>query len=173
MSMKVINTILKVTVILLFAITINSCKKDEDPLAEFTPEREAGLITEWVETMKKNNKVVLTSPTGLNYIMEKEGTGEKVSTGKTLTVKYTGIFLDGNVFDSSSYYGDGTYVYIHKDTDPNKRMIQGWEEGIELLSKGSTAVFLIPSAKAYGSKGTGPIPPYTPLVFIIEVIDIK
>lgn len=171
--MKHANKFLKVTIILFIAIISFSCAKDEDPYADYTPEREASLIVEWVDAMKKNNKTVLVSPTGLNYIMEKEGTGEKVSVGKTITVKYTGIFLDGSVFDSSTYYGDGTYVYIHKDTDLTKRMIQGWEEGIELLSKGSTAAFLIPSAKAYGSKGTGPIPPYTPLVFIIEVIDIK
>jgi FKBP-type peptidyl-prolyl cis-trans isomerase len=79
------------------------------------------------------------------------------------------MFLDGQVFDASAYHGDGTYTYKHK-TDP---LILGWEEGIEVLNKGASAAFLIPSAKAYGVRGQGSIPPNTPLIFIIEVVDIK
>jgi len=54
-------------------------------------------------------------------------------------------------------------------------MIQGWEEGIEILSKGGSATFLIPSNKGYGPLGSEDrtIPPYTPLIFIIEVVNIK
>jgi FKBP-type peptidyl-prolyl cis-trans isomerase len=79
------------------------------------------------------------------------------------------MFLDGTIFDSST-----SFKYIHKNTDPTKRLIQGWEEGIEILRNGGSAAFLIPSAKAYGAEGRIPsIPPYSPLIFIIEVIDIK
>jgi len=62
-------------------------------------------------------------------------------------------------------------TYIHK----TNRMIQGWEEGIEILSKGGSATFLIPSNKGYGPLGSEDrtIPPYTPLIFIIEVVNIK
>jgi FKBP-type peptidyl-prolyl cis-trans isomerase len=106
-------------------------------------------------------------------VVSTAGTGPTVGMGDTLTVKYTGYFMDGTIFDASSLHGDGTYTYIHKDTNPQKRMIQGWEEGIEVLSKGSRAIFLFPSDKAYGPYGYGPIPPYSPLIFEIEVVNIK
>lgn len=150
-------------------VNIAYVKKEEDPFAIYTPEREAGLIKEWIETMNSNNKDIKTTTTGIKYIVEKIGSGELVKSGNTVTVKYTGMFLDGQIFDASAYHGDGTYTYKHK-TD---RLIQGWEEGIEVLNKGASAAFLIPSAKAYGTTGQGPIPPNTPLIFVIEVIDIK
>lgn len=143
--------------------------KEEDPFAIYTPEREAGLIKEWIETMNRNNKDIKTTTTGIKYIVEKIGSGELVKAGNTVTVKYTGMFLDGQVFDASSLRGDGTMTFIHK----TNRMIQGWEEGIEVLNKGASAAFLVPSAKAYGTTGQGSIPPNTPLIFIIEVTNIK
>jgi FKBP-type peptidyl-prolyl cis-trans isomerase len=81
------------------------------------------------------------------------------------------MFMDGAIFDASSYRTPGTMTYIHK----TNRMVQGWEEGIEVLSKGASAAFLVPSAKGYGVTGSegGIIPPNTPLIFIIEVVDIK
>lgn len=162
--------LLKYSALVLFAIIIVSgCKKNEDPYATYTPEREAALIKEWLAQMVTNKKDIDTTSTGIYYIVEKEGTGETVKTGNKVTVKYTGLFLDGSVFDASAYRGDGTMTYIHK-TD---RLIQGWEEGIEVMKKGGTAAFLIPSAKAYGTAGSGSIPPNTPLIFVIEVIEIK
>lgn len=167
--MKKLNAILKVCVFVMFAVVLaSSCKKD-DPYADYTPEREAALIKDWLATMVKNNKDIDTTSTGIYYIVEKEGTGETVKTGDEVTVKYTGLFLDGSIFDASAYHGDGTMTYIHK-TDP---LIQGWEEGIEVMKKGGSAAFLIPSAKGYGTTGSGSIPPYTPLIFVIEVVDIK
>lgn len=156
------------------AVALSACNKDdEDPASIYTPEREAGLIKEWLDEMVKNNNDIDTTSTGIFYVLDKEGTGPTVQTGDTVTVKYTGYFMDGTVFDSSAYRGDGTMTYVHKDSNPNKRLIQGWEEGIEVLNKGSKAVILIPSAKGYGPYGYGPIPPYTPLIFVIEVVDIK
>lgn len=169
--MKKLNTLLKVFVFVLFAaVVVSGCKK-EDPYAAYTAEREAGLITDWLAAMVKNNKDIDTTSTGIYYIVEKEGTGETVKTGNTVTVKYTGMFMDGSIFDASAYHGDGTMTYVHRAND--SRMIQGWEEGIETMKKGGVAAFLLPSAKAYGATGNASIPPYSPLIFIIEVTDIK
>ena len=111
-----------------------------------------------------------TISTGLYQIVEKEGTGEFVKSGDEVTVKYTGMFVDGTIFDASAYYNtEGTMTYVHK-TD---RMISGWEEGIELIKKDGKTVFLVSSSKGYGSDGYGSIPPNTPLIFVIEVVDIK
>lgn len=169
------NRILKIGFFLLSVLfVISSCNKDtEETPSIYTPEREAGLIKDWLAKMVSNSNNIDTTSTGLFYIVDKTGTGPTVKTGDTLTVKYTGYFMDGSIFDASSLHGNGTYTYIHKDTNPKKRMIQGWEEGIEVLSKGSKAIFLFPSDKAYGPYGYGPIPPYSPLIFEIEVVNIK
>jgi len=168
--MKKLNALLKVGVLVLFsALIISGCNKNEDPYAEYTPEREATLIKDWLAQMVTNKKDIDTTSTGIFYIVEKEGTGETVKSGNTVKVKYTGMFLDGTIFDASAYHGDGTMTYVHK-TDP---LIKGWEEGIEVMRKGGIAAFLVPSAKGYGTVGAGSIPPNTPLIFIIEVIEIN
>jgi FKBP-type peptidyl-prolyl cis-trans isomerase len=169
--MKKLTNILKIGVFIMFVGIFASCNKDvEDPYAAYTPEREAGLIKDWLAAMVTKGNDIDTTDTGIFYINDttKVGSGPTVITGNTVTVKYTGMFLDGQVFDASAYH-DGTYTYKHK-TDP---LIQGWEEGIEVLNKGASAAFLIPSAKAYGLSGQGSIPPNTPLIFVIEVVDIK
>lgn len=173
--MNNMNRILKISVFFLIVLfAASSCNKEtEETPSIYTPEREAGLIKDWLATMVSNNNDIDTTSTGLFYIVDTSGTGPTVKTGDTLTVKYTGYFMDGSIFDASSLHGNGTYTYTHKDTNPQKRMIQGWEEGIEVLSKGSKAIFLIPSDKGYGPDGYGPIPPYTPLIFEIEVVNIK
>jgi len=164
------NTFLRICILVMFvAVVFSGCKKNEDPYAAYTPAREATLISEWLAQMAKDKKEVKTTTTGINYIMTKEGTGNLVTAGKTLVVKYTGMYTDGTVFDSSALRGDGTFTYIHKTV----RLIQGWEEGIEVMRKGGIATFLFPSSKAYGSTGAGPIPPNSPLLFVIEVVDIK
>lgn len=175
--MKKANLVLKISVILLlFVVSMTSCLKDEeDPYASYTPEREASMIQSWRTQMKKNKVDVdsfMVDTTKIYFVLDttKVGTGPNVKTGDKLTVKYTGIFLNGITFDASNGYN-----YTHKDTNPDNRMISGWEAAIERLNKGASAAFLIPSAKAYGATGSygGVIPPYTPLIFVIEVVDIK
>ncbi|HAH23630.1 MAG TPA: hypothetical protein DCL77_07720 [Prolixibacteraceae bacterium] len=164
--MKKLNSILKLSAFLLFVVLLASCKKDKDPYASYTPEREASLIKEWLAGVKSAKLPLDSTATGIYYIADTTaiGTGPTVKAGNTVTVKYVGSYIDGIVFDSSS-----SMTYKHKYDS----LIQGWEEGIEVLNKGSRATFLIPSAKAYGSTGNNSIPPNTPLLFVIEVVDIK
>jgi len=150
-------------VILLALVFVSGCKKYEEP---YSSEKEASQIKTWVATMAINKISVDSTSTGLYYITDKVGTVPLVQTGDTVTVQYTGMFLDKTVFDSST-----SFTYVHKAE--KQRMIPGWEEGIEHLGKGGSATFLIPSAEAYGPLGYSVIPPYTPLLFMISVSDIK
>jgi len=189
MVMNRMNLFVKTCVVVLFTMAaISGCKKD-DPYAYlnteiqkyvveskvnssilYTSQGEKALMDEWTATMTSNKEVISkTASSGINYIVEKVGTGETVKSGKTVTVKYIGFYTTGEIFDASAYHGDGTFSYVHKTTS----LIKGWEEGIEVLQKGGRAVFLIPSAKGYGTAGSSSIPPYTPLIFVIEVVDIK
>jgi FKBP-type peptidyl-prolyl cis-trans isomerase FkpA len=175
--MKKWNTILKIVIFLpLASVLIPACIKTSDSSTSNTPANEAASIKKWKQTTLLNQQKIDSTASGLYYIVQKVGTGEYVQVGDSVTVKYAGMLLDGTVFDSSSKTGvKGTFKFLHKaPSDPTRTLLQGWEEGIGLLRKGGNDIFLIPSAKAYGAVGNPPtIPPYTPLLFVIEVLDIK
>jgi len=167
--MKRVNFVFKSFILVLFlAGLVSSCMKPEDPSSGNTAEAEATLIKSWKTQMKSNKLPYDSTATKIFYVIDKTkvGTGANVTTGNKVTVKYTGTFMDGAIFDSSE-----SFTYTHKSS--TERMIAGWEEGIELLNKGAKATFLIPSALAYGEYGYYSIPGYSPLFFIIEVVDIK
>jgi peptidyl-prolyl cis-trans isomerase A (cyclophilin A) len=119
--------------------------------------------------MKKLYPTATFTATGLAYIMEKEGTGEKAKPGNTVSVHYKGTFVDGKKFDAS-------YDRNEPITFPlgQGMVISGWEEGIALLNKGAKAKLIIPYWLAYGVDGRQPvIPPKSTLIFDTEMMDIK
>ena len=169
--MKRINLSVKFIVLVLFlAGVFSSCLKSDDTSSTNTAATEAALISSWKAKMKSEKIAYDSTATKIFYVMDKTkvGSGSNVVAGNTVTVNYTGTYMDGTIFDSST---DNTFTYVHKSA--NSRMITGWEEAIELLNKGAKGTFLIPSALAYGSYGYSAIPPYSPLFFVIEVVDIK
>ena len=101
------------------------------------------------------------------FILKKAGKGKKAEIGKTVIVHYTGMFLDGTTFDSS--------FDRNKPIDFKLGMgnvIDGMDEGIAKMSVGDEATFIIPSHIGYKA-GRGQIPPYTPLLFEVKLIDVK
>jgi len=173
----------------LVALAFSGCLKNPDPTptTTYTAETEKVQIKSWLKQMVINKQKVLSIPdhigidstkigTALYYIADtaKVGTGNLVQIGNTVTVKYTGMFLNGSVFDTSNSSLGGTFTFnVTSPTDPATKVISGWQEAIVVLKKGSSAAFLIPSAKAYGPGGYSIIPPYSSLIFIIEVVSIK
>lgn len=131
-------------------------------------ERKAKEPEDIKKYLKDSSITVSPTATGLYYIETKRGTGAKAVKGDSVTVNYTGKFLEGYVF-ASSVGSDPIDVVLG-----NGEMIPGWEEGILLMRVGGKATFIIPSDLAYGSKGAGTmILPYTPLVFDVELVKIK
>jgi len=114
-----------------------------------------------------DNKVT-AKPTasGLYYIEVKKGSGPNPKETDVVKVHYTGKLLDGTKFDSSVDRGEPIEF-------PLNRVIPGWIEGLQLMKKGGKAVLIIPSALAYGAQPQNTIPPYSPLVFDVELIDFK
>jgi len=121
-------------------------------------------------------------PSGLYYIEEQSGTGPVIKKGNIVKVDYSAMFISGeifettkrdiaiknNIFDSAMTYRP--FEYLHGDS----LTIAGWEEGLSHMRKGGKALLVIPSSLAYGEEGVeGYIPPCTPFVYKIEVIDIQ
>ena len=83
-------------------------------------------------------------------------------------VHYTGRLLDGKVFDSSVERGEPISIPIGMG-----RVIPGWDEGIQMMSKGEKGVLYIPYYLAYGERDMGDIPPFSNLVFDVELVDFQ
>jgi len=109
---------------------------------------------------------VITTESGLQYMVLEEGSGPKPTVSDTVIVHYEGSLADGRVFDSS-------YQKNQPEEIPLDMVIPGWAEGIQLMNVGSKHRLFIPSNLAYGERGAGQvIPPYSTLIFTIELIDI-
>jgi len=109
---------------------------------------------------------VKTTPSGLQYSVEKEGTGAKPTATDRVKVHYTGRLLDGKVFDSSVERGQPAEFGVNE-------VIKGWTEALQLMPVGSKWKLYIPADLAYGDRGAGPdIKPGSTLVFDVELLDI-
>jgi len=117
--------------------------------------------------MEQNNIKANSLPSGLYYIETKVGKGNFPKTGQSCTVNYTGKLLDGTVFDSS--VGREPFSFQLGV----RQVIPGWDEGVALMKKTGKSIFIIPSYLGYGERGAGSIPPYSPLVFEVELLDVK
>jgi FKBP-type peptidyl-prolyl cis-trans isomerase len=120
--------------------------------------------TDFLAENSKKAGIVITG-SGLQYEVITEGTGAKPGQDDTVRVNYEGTFIDGEVFDSSYSRGEPTEF-------PLNGVIPGWTEGIQLMREGSKYRFFIPSDLGYGPQGAGPIPPYSPLIFEVELLSI-
>lgn len=123
-------------------------------------ERESELLAQYIAD---NEIAVEPKVSGLYYIETLAGTGAAPQVNQTVEVKYTGHYLSGEVFDS------GTFSFIMGKGS----VIEGFEEGIGYMKAGGKATLIVPSDLAYGSTGNNAIPPYTTLVFDVELISIQ
>ena len=106
---------------------------------------------------------------GLRIRVDRAGDGVKIKAGQTATVHYTGMFPDGRVFDSSVRRNQPFDLPVGAG-----RVIAGWDEALQRMSKGEKATVILPPHLAYGSAGAGGvIPPNAILKFDIEVLDVK
>lgn len=110
---------------------------------------------------------VKVTESGLQYEVLKPGSGASPSATQTVKVHYHGTLIDGTVFDSSVDRGE-TIEF------PLNRVIAGWTEGLQLMQEGAKYRFFIPYNLAYGERGSGAkIPPYSALIFDVELFEVK
>jgi FKBP-type peptidyl-prolyl cis-trans isomerase len=120
--------------------------------------------------VKKVHKKAKMTESGLVYVIQEKGSKDRVVKGSKVSLHYTGTFrADGKKFDSSKDRNQTLdFNYI------DQKMIPGFEEGIAMVGKGGKITIYIPYFKAYGKNGRpGAIPPYSDLVFEIEMVDIQ
>jgi len=109
-----------------------------------------------------------SKPSGLYFADVQVGTGIMPVLHDTVYVRYTGKFLDGTEFDSNLTLTDPLSFPVAEGW-----LIAGFDEGITYMKEGGKALFLIPSALAYGSSGYYGIPGYTPLLFDVELVKVS
>lgn len=117
--------------------------------------------------LKENNITVPPAGDGIYYIEKAKGTGIQATPGKKVKIHYTGSLLDGKKFVSSRDRNEPFEFILGKG-----QVIKGWEVGIAMMRKGGKAILIIPSTLAYGSRDMGVIPPYSTLVFDVELLDV-
>ena len=116
------------------------------------------------ENAKKDG--VITTPSGLQYQVLRQGNGKRPTAKDTVKCHYEGFLIDGTVFDSSVQRGEPATFGL-------QQVIAGWTEGLQLMQEGAKYRFFIPYRLAYGEGGAGQlIPPFAALIFDVELIEV-
>lgn len=119
------------------------------------------------EFLKKNAKAdsIQTTASGLQYKIITKGTGEIPQATDKVKVNYEGHLIDGTEFDSS-------YKRNQPATFPANQVIKGWTEALTMMPVGSKWMLYIPQQLAYGDREQGKIPPFSTLIFTVELLEI-
>lgn len=173
---------LAINVLLLFTVTSSSCKQPNPSNQQL--EHDAAQVKE--SLIKANRYLIRTEEedindflhrygwtmqktgTGLRYAIESAGNGDLVRYGQLVTLRYKVMLLTGDVIYSSDQLGFKQFTVGRGGVET------GLEEGIRLLRKGDKAKFILPSHLAFGLLGDSEkIPPRTPIVYLIEVVEVQ
>ena len=138
-----------------------------DQLAQMKAEKAAANLKAGQDFLEQNKTrpEVTTLESGLQYEVLTPGTGAKPLASDQVTVNYKGTLLNGFEFDSSYKRGEPITFGLGQ-------VIPGWTEGVQLMQEGAKYRFFIPYNLAYGSRDAGEIPPYSTLIFEVELIKV-
>lgn len=150
---------MRLTLLALLFIFFISCNGDDKPVDYVS------LNDQQIQDyLAKNDLEAEKSSSGLYYIIDTEGTGDRPTTTDEVRVAYKGYFLNGNVFDQSPSEGISFGL---------QQVISGWTEGITYFKEGGSGMLLVPSHLAYGPRDYQRIPGGSVLIFEIELIEVN
>ena len=133
-------------------LALIACSDDDS--AEEQLKKDIALIKDY---LADSNLTAQSTDSGLHYIIEEQGSGAKPTYSSIITVVYTGRLLNGEVFDSREIT-----IQLFK-------LIEGWQEGMQLFNEGGKGKLFIPSALGYGSESQGLIPANSVLIFDVHL----
>ena len=142
----------------LFIVFFLSC--DNDTKTDYKTENNQEII----DYLSDNNLEAQKSVSGLYYIVNNAGAGEKPNANSSVTVAYKGYFTNGKVFDQSDANGISFGL---------NQVIKGWTEGIQYFNEGGDGILLVPSHLGYGSSNYNSIPGGSVLIFDVKLITIN
>jgi FKBP-type peptidyl-prolyl cis-trans isomerase len=148
---------------------------------EYQNEKEAFL--NWIGDFGEYEKVILKQfleekklevrpyGSGLYYLKIREGKGEKIEVGDTITINYEGKFLNGKFFDSTIKRKQ-PFQFVY---GTEWQVVEGLEQAIGMMKEGEKSLIILPSELAFGTEGssTGIIPPFTSLIFEVEILAVN
>jgi FKBP-type peptidyl-prolyl cis-trans isomerase len=127
------------------------------------------LSPEDLEIVEKTWPDAKKTSTGLRSVVVKEGTGDLVKRGDLVSVLYKGQLLDGTVFDQTK---DASKPFTFRVG--RGMVIEGWEQGLQLMRPGEKRILIVPFELGYGTRGDPPkIPKRATLVFEVELVEVK
>ncbi len=137
----------------------------------YTAENERIQLVDYIKGLRQSGFKVDSTAMGVYYVKIEEGSGSFPKKGDTLSVKYAGYLINGQMFDASFWHKtDSLYHFVLREPD----MIPGWDNMMENMNVGMLVEFIVPSNLAYGSTGSYPvIPPYSSLIFVASLDSIR
>ena len=147
---------LKLMLTLLLGLALAACNKDTD---ERTDEEKI------LDYLTENNLTADRHETGLYYNIEEAGSNDRPTLSDSVTVRYKGALLDGQIFDQTQ--GNATVTF------PLENLIPAWQIGIPLIGKGGAITLYSPSNMGYGNRSVGTIPAGSVLIFEIDLVDFN
>ncbi|UPT66661.1 MAG: FKBP-type peptidyl-prolyl cis-trans isomerase [Sphingobacteriales bacterium JAD_PAG50586_3] len=144
-----------------FKVYMNKVQADKDRKASDTETKNIG------DFITTNNITVPPTASGLYYIETKAGSGDRPMPGDSVKLKYTGMFIDGSVFDSNEDIDNMAMV------TGVGMVIPGFDEAVQLMQPGAEATVIIPYRLGYGPQGYPPvIPPFSTLIFNLRLVSV-
>jgi len=150
---------MKTNLFALLFIFFISCGDDDEP-ADYVSLNDKEIR----DYLAENNLEAEKSDSGLYYIIDNEGTGDRPATTDQVRVAYKGYFTNGNVFDQSPSAGISFNL---------QQVIRGWTEGITYFKEGGSGMLLVPSHLGYGPQDFRSIPGGSVLIFEIDLIEVN
>ena len=143
-------------------------KADQATFNKLVQQVRGGPVKELLAKLQKDHpkKKIVTTESGLRYIVTKAGDGEKAGKNRKIKAHYTGKLLNGKTFDSSVSRGEPFEFVVGVG-----QVIPGWDEALSDMKIGEKRTLIVPPKLAYGERGAGgDIPPNATLVFEVELV---
>lgn len=165
------NSLMKIIVKIYKVKTFDEYKKDKEAFLAWIEDFSEYEKIKLKQYLSQKNLEIRPYDTAIYKILVKNGNGKSVENGDTITIDYEGYFLNGKMFDSTKRRKEPfSFVY-----GTEWQVIKGIEKALLTMTEGEKSIFIIPSPMAFGKEGSssGIIPPYSSVIFEIELLKVN